>query len=88
MFVDGANSRSLILKGVVTCQNRTAACTARAVWGGHEFIQEEEVIDSVSHSPRVGQTTKNGSFALGFNDRTPQLRAVADFFVKRELMMG
>ena len=87
MFINGTNSRFLLLKGVAACQNRTAACTARAVWGGHEFVQEEEVIGSVSHSPR-GQTTKNDSFALGFNGRTPQLRAVADFFVKRELMMG
>ena len=87
MFVNDANSRFLLLKGVATCQNRTAACTARAVWGGREFVQEEKVI-SESHSPRVGPTTKNNRFALGFNDRTPQLRAVSDFFVKREPMMG
>ena len=87
MFVNGANSRVSLLKEVATCRNRAAACTARAVWGGYEFVQEEGVI-SESHLPRVGPTTKNDSFALSFNGRTPQLRAVADFFVKRELMMG
>ena len=77
MLVNDANSRFLLLKGVATCQNRTAACTARAVWGGHEFVQEEEEVISESHSPRPNN--QKWPLCSRFNGRTPQLRAVTDF---------
>jgi hypothetical protein len=49
-------------------------------------IDKKKKSFSESHSPRVGPTIKDDRFALGFNGRTAQLRTVADFFVKRELM--
>ena len=67
------------MKGVASFLNHTAACSQEVTSFQERFTQGSRSL----HVRRL-DLRFNARFVLGFNDRIPQLRAVASLFMKRE----